>query len=1316
MTETVLDSLLRDWRQLLSGWSRTGALSRAAREALRLPGEPEGLRQLVARWSAGDVQELPPVVVLPASAMPAAAAGAYASGTGTIDLNGDWLQSASRQQALVVEQAARLVSVPVAERYLGASASRGEYGNPTAFAALRGNGSVVTWGDPASGGDSRAVADRLSSGVVQVFSNAGAFAALKRDGSVVTWGDPIAGGEPVVYTFNPKSWRYEVLSSVSEHLTSDVTQIASSSGAFAALKSDGSVITWGVESSGGNSTGLSALSSGVIQVISTSSAFAALRSNGSIVTWGNLAGSGTAYYTDEVIAKLAGGVIRIYANDSAFAALKSDGSVVIWGSSNGDSLWPEELQGLLASGVSQIYASQGAFAALKSNGSVVAWGAPSQGSFTNVSNVTSIVSTRLGFAALKSDGSVVAWGENGGGNGNEILAAELSSGVSQICSTYSDFAALRRDGSVFTWGADSAGDSSAVAAQLSSGVTRLFSTPYAFAALKNDGSVVTWGHAPWGGDSSIVAAQLTSGVTQIISNDFSFSALKSDGSVVTWGDSARGGNSSAVASQLVDVVSFANPFSDDRLILDAELPAIALALAPASVAEDGSISLTYSFTRTGSTTNPLTVNYTVGGTATLGTDYSGIEPIGSTKTVTFAAGSATAVVSVDPTADTEIEPNETVTLSLAYGSAYTLGTMEGVPVEGTIINDDPSITLAVAPAAVAEDGNANLIYTFTRSGPLSSPLTVSYTVAGTATLGSDYSGIASAGTKKRLTFQAGSRLARVTVNPTADISNEPDETVALTLASGIDYRIGTTAAVVGRILNDDQPVITLAVSPASVTEDGSANLIYTFSRTGATTSALAVGYTVAGTATLGSDYTGIATAGSNKIIRFAAGSSTATVSVNPTADTTFEPDETVALTLAASSSYRIGTTTAVSGTIQNDDLLSLYNASLPSRPNEQGWLSFGGGLTGSQALTANGTTLTSTALVPDMAGYSNHAAAAPTPVNAGFPSLDRATGFALDFRLRLISETHLSPNRAGFSVTLLDQGSVPQGIELGFWSNSIFSQVGGSSPFLATGERADGLNTTQATTYSLRLLDQLYFLLADNRLLLSGAVQDYSQWSKDPLLPYNPYTTPNLVFLGDNTRSASASVELGSTAIGLARGGGSGADTLTGTAVADSLNGLDGPDQLSGNGGHDWLVGGAGNDVLQGGAGDDLLTGGSGLDRFLFTSGAPFIASQHGVDTITDFNPAEDRIRLARSTFGALPASSTLAATAFAVVNSEAAAASSTARIVYNSINGSLFYNANGATPGFASTAEGGGKVAQLWGGGNGTPFPVLTNTVFEIV
>lgn len=126
----------------------------------------------------------------------------------------------------------------------------------------------------------------------------------------------------------------------------------------------------------------------------------------------------------------------------------------------------------------------------------------------------------------------------------------------------------------------------------------------------------------------------------------------------------------------------------------------------------------------------------------------------------------------------------------------------------------------------------------------------------------------------------------------------------------------------------NNPVITLALSPAAVTEDGASNLIYTFSRTGATTAALSINYTVAGTATLGSDYTGIATTGTTKTVTFAAGSATGIVTVDPAADSTIESDETVALTLAAGSGYSIGTTTAVTGTIINDDIQSAVSTTL----------------------------------------------------------------------------------------------------------------------------------------------------------------------------------------------------------------------------------------------------------------------------------------------------------------------------------------------------------------------------------------------------
>jgi hypothetical protein len=153
------------------------------------------------------------------------------------------------------------------------------------------------------------------------------------------------------------------------------------------------------------------------------------------------------------------------------------------------------------------------------------------------------------------------------------------------------------------------------------------------------------------------------------------------------------------------------------------------------------------------------VNYTVGGTATLGTDYSGIAATPATKTVSFAAGAATATVTVDPTADTTIEPDETVALTLAAGPGYSVGLAASAT--GTITNDDvPSITLAVSPspASVTEDGSTNLIYTFTRTGATTSALTVNYTISGTATNGSDYALIPAT-----VTFAAGSATAVVTV-------------------------------------------------------------------------------------------------------------------------------------------------------------------------------------------------------------------------------------------------------------------------------------------------------------------------------------------------------------------------------------------------------------------------------------------------------------------------------------------------------------------------------------------------------------------------
>ena len=506
--------------------------------------------------------------------------------------------------------------------------------NAGAFAAIKSDGSVVAWGTSRFGG----TAPSGLTGVSQIYSNSSIFAALRSDGTVVDWGN--------------KSEFYDA--SLPTGLT-DVTQIFPNLAAFAALKNDGSVVAWGASYWGGRAP---ANLTEVKKIYSTDYSFAALKSDGSVVAWGLLGDSIPSGLKD---------VIAISATRYAFAALKSDGTVVAWGS---DSIVPPGL-----SGVTKIYSSGGAFAALKNDGTVVAWGKYTNGGMApyGLSGITQIYSNEYAFAALTADGSVVAWGEGiYGGSAPTGLT-----GIAQIFSTQRAFAAIKTDGSVVAWGDQYSGGR---VPQDLNNVTEIFSNDHAFAAIKKDGTVVAWGEYSYGG----LAPSGLTGVTQIYSSDSSFAALKSDGSVEAWG--GNGGNE---PTGLTGVVAFANPFTDDQLILDNTSPIITLEVAPsAGVTEDGTANLDYTFYRSGPTTSTLTVNYTVGGTATLGTDYTGIAATPATKTVIFAAQSSTAIVTVDPKADTTIEADETVALTLAVGTGYTVGTTDAVV--GTILNFVPN--------------------------------------------------------------------------------------------------------------------------------------------------------------------------------------------------------------------------------------------------------------------------------------------------------------------------------------------------------------------------------------------------------------------------------------------------------------------------------------------------------------------------------------------------------------------------------------------------------------------------------------------------
>ena len=136
---------------------------------------------------------------------------------------------------------------------------------------------------------------------------------------------------------------------------------------------------------------------------------------------------------------------------------------------------------------------------------------------------------------------------------------------------------------------------------------------------------------------------------------------------------------------------------DESLLVDVSADA-------ESVAEGGSAAYTVTVTG-GTSTAPVVVSYTVSGTATSVADYTA--PSGS---LTVASGQATAAITIATAADTVLDPDETLRVTLTGvsggGGAANLGT--GTSAE-TTLTDAGSVTVSLDPTSrsVAEGSPAS---------------------------------------------------------------------------------------------------------------------------------------------------------------------------------------------------------------------------------------------------------------------------------------------------------------------------------------------------------------------------------------------------------------------------------------------------------------------------------------------------------------------------------------------------------------------------------------------------------------------------------
>ncbi|HKI70822.1 MAG TPA: S8 family serine peptidase, partial [Verrucomicrobiae bacterium] len=110
------------------------------------------------------------------------------------------------------------------------------------------------------------------------------------------------------------------------------------------------------------------------------------------------------------------------------------------------------------------------------------------------------------------------------------------------------------------------------------------------------------------------------------------------------------------------------------------------------------------------------------------------------------------------------------------------------------------------------------------------------------------------------------------------------------------------------------PTVTVVATDPNASEQGPDSGTFTISRTGDTSTALTVNYTLGGTAQSGTDYEQLGTS-----VTLAAGAASTTVTVTPIDDTQVEGNETVVLTISADAAYSVGSPSSATITIADND-------------------------------------------------------------------------------------------------------------------------------------------------------------------------------------------------------------------------------------------------------------------------------------------------------------------------------------------------------------------------------------------------------------
>lgn len=749
--------------------------------------------------------------------------------------------------------------------------------------ALRGDGTVWTWGDDTYGQCGQGTTATFYNGAKQVSGLAGVIAvaagayhslALKGDGTVWAWGQNDSG-ELGDDSATLRSTPVQVKTGASTFL-GGITAISAGYQASMALGANGQVHCWGADNYGqiGDDTAIASKDvATVVPSLSGVRAIAcgmwghklALTYTGRVYGWGYNGDYRMGYSADTAdqpvpVTVYSGGVRAIAAGRTRSVFILAGGEVQQAGNSNASPItiapqWP-------LSAIQRVAAGGSHTLALKADGTVWAWGSNGSGQLgigsiggtstspvqvlTSAGNpLTGVVAVEAGVShsmALTSSGVVYCWGSNGYGQcgtgtmgGTQAYAyAAYSFARSIACGAQSSYA-VYYGGHVASWGyngVSSLGDGGSTDSAsanhyvyIASGtylvpVRSLGAGSYHVVAIKSDGTGVGWGYNPYGQLGNAVAGTV-SFATAVSSGLGSIRSVTGGMQHTLW--------NTADGKLYAAGYNASGQFGNGATSTTAATSPVQVA----SSAFSGSSGLGVRFVASGYNGGYGVRSDGVG----FGWGANSVREAGVASATDPILSPAQFAVSEDPLS---YEGRLWHVASARSGSHGALVTKDGVVRcwggngSGQLGSGgtDPSTTTAIMyttiagwlPTVVVSASDA----TATEAGPTTGTFTVTRTLSTAGSLNvalSAFTGTAggtdiSGTAPTSVTIPGGSAGATVTVTPVDDSLDEDDETVVINLAAGSGYQLGTPAAATITVTDNDTAGFTISGLSGTPTEAG----------------------------------------------------------------------------------------------------------------------------------------------------------------------------------------------------------------------------------------------------------------------------------------------------------------------------------------------------------------------------------------------------------------------------------------------------------------------------------------------------------------